>query len=153
MYRRAADLPEQAWRKLLWEYAGVRSITDERMGHHEFAKIMPVLELHVEQAVQTGACESLPRRISNLSYWRGKSSQAGQANARKLHRIQALYGQLAGFEAVPMEAVDRTRYLLAMLAQAAKTAPPSRLGELDNRQCDLLIEALKSRLSKAARRP
>ena len=160
IYRKTAEMSEQEYRATLFQLTGCRSSTDKRFTDRDFAEVMAVMELRVAEKWGRGEIDNLPTGVGNLNYWRSQLPPAGQVNSRKLHLIYALHADLAKVSQVKTDAASRAAYLVAMLAQALGTTPIAQdraaaikqLTDITDTESNLLIAALKSRISQEIRK-
>jgi len=137
-YADAAGLDDFAYRSFLVLHTGKRSST--RLTQADFDRIMPALELRLEEAIVCGEAGPAARRISDLTYGRRRAAATGGANRRQLNRLFALWRQLQ----------DAGGYDDGYLHGLAEKACACRLGDLHSITADhatRVIEALKDRLA------
>jgi len=146
-YQRAAGLPDQLYRTLLYEQCGAMSSTHPKLTQGQFDRFMPFMELKLEEAVNAGRA-TWPDGM-RPDYWRKRSPQKGEVNSRQTRKIWELWGQLKQVDqSVPGDAVT---YMVGM-AKHACCCQITDFFKMRAWQANLLIEALKGRIAEALKR-
>ena len=151
MYRRAAAIPDQMYRDILWHACGVRTSTDPGLTQRDFDVVMAQLEARLWNAVDEGIVPvPAARRISQRQYWRNRLSrqESGGMNSRHAHRIQELWETLTPH----LPGSERTDAYLCGIASRACGLRIEDRWTLKAWQAGLLIDALRDRLHYALRR-
>ena len=145
IYKDAANLDEQKYRQILRDKAGVGSAADRRFGQCQFDVVMAELERVLFERVSSALVAApTSHYIKDEFHWRGKCPAQGHSNVRQRHAIEEVWSLLA--ERLP-PACATQHYLLGLIRQAA--GRPAMPHQLTRREADLVIDALKGRLSTA----
>ena len=155
VYSRAAGLSRGEYRHLLQMHStcGATTSKDPRLTQWDFDVVMAVVEMQLEERrVAMPDPPPLPRKITDLHYWRRKNPRLGEMNSRQRHMIldeqYGLWPQLK-----PLLPPDkRTPDYLLGIAQHACGYRIGTIWDMKAWQASLLIEALKDRLQYAVRR-
>lgn len=134
-------------RQLLRAATGANHEQDPSLDQGDFDQAMAEIEAELEYRVETGRAEAA--RGMDLRYWRNRRPAPGAVNSRELKMIGDLWAELEPYLG---EGARNERYLLALVAKAARAEELAGLASLTGRQARLAIEALKSRLAQVKRK-
>jgi hypothetical protein len=148
IYADAAALTDLEYRRILRERAHVASAADPRFSQVSFERVMASLETELAGRVSSGrVMPPRSRYIRSLDYWRRKCPRQGLISIRQRYAIESAWGMLV--DRLPAGA-GTNDYLLGMIVQACgRRAAP---GQLDAKEAERVIDALKSRLAQAVRK-
>ena len=154
VYRRAANLGEQDYRRLLDEYAGVDSTARscELWSATAFERVMAALETRLFSRVHLGEVDNpmgSSRWIKDEFHWRRKNLDNGLINSRQCFKIEFLWNQLTPYLEPGQRSIE---YLSGIIRQACGRADVG-LTALTSSDAGNVIEALKDRIAYAIRDP
>jgi hypothetical protein len=147
-YRRLAKLPDDEYRKLLFQVTGHSTSKDGRLTQADYDYFMAALEAALEYRVAEGFCPPPPDKI-NLHYWRRRLAENKEAGKRLLHKVYELWAELK--TALPAKKRNIC-YLHGIAAQACRMRRVDSLTVLKGWALHILIEALKAHIFQERQR-
>ena len=147
-YRRLAKLPDDEYRKLLFQVTGYSTSKDGRLTQADYDYFMAALEAALEYRVAEGFCPPPPDKIE-MHYWRKRLAENKEAGKRLLHKVYELWAELK--TALPAEK-QNIGYLHGIAAQACRTRRVESLTVLKGWALHILIEALKAHIFQERKR-
>lgn len=147
-YRRLAKLPDDEYRKLLFQVTGYSTSKDGRLTQADYDYFMAALEAALEYRVAEGFCPPPPDKIE-MHYWRKRLAENKEAGKRLLHKVYELWAELK--TALPAEK-QNIGYLHGIAAQACRMRRVESLTVLKGWALHILIEALKAHIFQERKR-
>lgn len=151
IYRRAANMADADYRRLLLANTGCRSSTQATWTQESYDAAMAALETILFERVAQGRVENpigRDRYIRAEFYWRNKNPGQGYINSREVHKITQLWTLLG--EYLPAENCS-LQYFRGIVAKATGRQDIG-LGRLTAKDAHRVIVALKDRLAFAMRK-